>query len=371
MKLAPFLLDQWLELKFTHKIQYDLASSTGPHWTLQQLDQLLDPEERRELFQTELVYSNAPGNELLRQRIAEFCGVNAGQVQVVTGASEALLILFFHAAEPNANIVLPFPLFPPVAEVPKALGLEIRYYTLHRENGYRADLEEIKKLTDQNTRIIFVNTPHNPTGTVMSYEELMALYDFAAERGIQFVVDEVYHPLYHNSSPPSAATLPHATVIGDFSKALCLSGLRIGWIIERDPHRLEKYLDTRSYFTISNSPVTELLAAFALRNSEKILEPTRELTLKNLKLLDSFFAENSQCFGWVRPEGGTTCFPWLVSGNDARPFCKALMSEGVFLAPGDCFGIPSHFRLGFGACSEGFDIALKKISNLVRSAVKV
>jgi aspartate/methionine/tyrosine aminotransferase len=61
------------------------------------------------------------------------------------------------------------------------------------------------------------------------------LHDFCVERGIQFVSDQVYHPIYHGPETQSAARLPHATVIGDFSKALCLSGLRIGWMIDRDP----------------------------------------------------------------------------------------------------------------------------------------
>ena len=72
------------------------------------------------------------------------------------------------------------------------------------------------------------------------------LYDFCVERGVQFVSDQVYHPIYHGPETQSAARFPEATVISDFSKALCLSGLRIGWIIDRDPLRREDAIATHA-----------------------------------------------------------------------------------------------------------------------------
>jgi len=76
---------------------------------------------------------------------------------------------------------------------------------------------------------------------------------------------------------PSAAHLPHATVISDFSKALCLSGLRIGWMIERDPRRRERYLNARSYFTVSSTVLGERLATLALRKRNLIYDRARRM----------------------------------------------------------------------------------------------
>ena len=100
-----------------------------------------------------------------------------------------------------------------------------------------------------------------------------ALHDFCAERKVQFVSDEVYHPIYHGPAMRSAARLPHATVLGDFSKALCLSGLRIGWMIEPDARRREHYLNARSYFTVSGTVLGERLATLALRHRDAIYGP--------------------------------------------------------------------------------------------------
>jgi aspartate/methionine/tyrosine aminotransferase len=89
-------------------------------------------------------------------------------VQVVTGAAEALLILFFLAAESGANVVLPRPGFPANAALAESLGIAVRYYTLRAENQFRVDPDEIRRLVDRNTRLLLVNSPHNPTGAVLS-----------------------------------------------------------------------------------------------------------------------------------------------------------------------------------------------------------
>ena len=369
MQIPPFLLDQWLnEYHFAaDPPEYDLASSTGPHWTAGDLLGLTSADEKQRLLNMEMIYTGATGSARLRQAIGEMQGVPAEQVQIVTGASEALLILLFIAAQPNANVILPFPLFPTTATLAKLLRLETRFYHLRRENNFAVDLDEIKNLADENTRLLLVNTPHNPTGATLSNEELLELNEFAAERAMQFVADEIYHPIYHGRETRSAAILPGATVLGGFSKSLSLSGLRVGWIIERDPLKLQQYTDARGYFTISNSALSEELALIALQHRETILGRARGVAAANLKLLDKFFAEHSSHLGWVRPRGGLTAFPWLKDGSDARVFCRALAERGVLLAPGDCFDMPNHFRLGFGVAEVGFASALERIADFLKT----
>ena len=372
MKLSPFLLDIWLEQKFTADppIEFDLASSTGPVWTLRELLALSDASDQERLLDTSLVYTSPAGSAELRQEIAALQNVDPSDVQVVTGAAEALLMLFFLEAEPGVNVVLPNPGFPTNTALPESLGIEIRYYTLRPENQFRIDPDEIRGLVDRNTRILLVNSPHNPTGAVLSDGEVESLHDFCAERGIQFVSDEVYHPVYHGEAMRSASRLPHATVLGDFSKALCLSGLRVGWIIERDAARRERYMNARAYFTVSNTAVSERLAALALRHREAIYERARNVAAANLALLDPILAEHGDLLRWVRPRGGMTAFPCLASGEDAREFCRRLAKRGVLIAPGDCFGMPAHFRLGFAATGARFPQALERFAEFLRTKAR-
>lgn len=366
MQLKPFLLDIWLD-SYEHDIEFNLAASEGPRWTLNEILDLAEENERQRFLNHKLGYSRPAGAEGLRAAIAEMQGVAVDAVQVVTGASEALLILMWVAAEPGANVILPKPGYPPFSALPESLRLETRYYSVRKENEFRVDIEEIQKLADENTRLILVNSPHNPTGATISDAELDSLHDFTSCRGIQLVSDEVYHPVYHGQATQSAARLPHATVIHDFSKAFPLSGVRTGWMIEHDSKRRDLYWNARTYFSISNNTAGEMLAEIAMRNRDTVLGQTQEAATKNLRQLDAFMVEHREILAWIRPRGGMTAFPWLVSGENSRAFCQAAAEQGILLAPGDCFDAPSHFRLGFGAMTGKFPAALDRLGKFVKS----
>ena len=367
MLLKPFLLDMWLD-RFEHEIEFNLGASTGPTWTVNEILNLAGEEERQRFLDHQLVYSRPAGAEGLRAAIAEMQGVPVESVQVVTGASEALLVLMWLAAEPGANIILPRPGYPPFSALPESLGIEIRCYGVNRGNNFSIDPGEIEKLADAHTKLILVNSPHNPTGAIISDEELDRLHEFTSSRGIQLVSDEVYHPIYHARATQSAARLPHATVIHDFSKAFPLAGARTGWMIEHDPKRRQQYWNARANFSISNNTAGEILAEIAMRNRHIVLGKTQQTATANLRKLENFMAEHRETIGWISPRGGMTAFPWLRSGEDARPFCEAAAERGLLLVPGDCYEMPSHFRLGFAAAKpDAFSTALERLGEFVRS----
>jgi len=366
MKLKPFLLDTWLD-QYEHDIVFNLAASTGPTWTVNEILALASDETRHRFLNHNLVYGRPAGADSLREAIAEMQGVPVEAVQVVTGSSEALTVLMWLAAEPGANVILPLPGFTTFSALPESLGLETRFYRVSRENGFRIDVDEIKRLADSKTKLVLVNSPHNPTGATISDGDMEVLHDFCAERGIQLVSDEVYHPIYHGRKTKSAARLPHATVIADLSKAFSIAGVRTGWMIEHDAKRRQQYWNARAYFSICNTTTGEILSEIAIRNRDVVLGKTQEAASRNLKILDRFMAEHRDVLGWIAPQGGMTAFPWLLSGEDARPFCKAAAESGILLAPGDCFDVPSHFRLGFAAAGEGFSKALDRFGSFVKS----
>jgi aspartate/methionine/tyrosine aminotransferase len=366
MQLKPFLLDAWLD-QYEHDIEFNLAASTGPAWTVNDVLALADDETRHRFLNHKLAYSHPAGADGLREAVAEMQQVPVEAVQTVTGASEAIVVLMWLAAEPGANVIIPLPGFSTFSAIPQSLGVETRFYRVHRENGFRIDLDEIKRLSDSNTKLILINSPHNPTGATISDNELEALHDFAAGRGIQLVSDEVYHPIYHGRQTKSAARLPHATVISDLSKAFSIPGVRTGWMIEHDAQRRQQYWTARAYFSVSNTTTGEILSEIAIRKRDAVLGKAQEAATRNLKLLESFMADHRDVLGWIPPQGGMTAFPWLVSGENARPFCQAAAEHGILLAPGDCFDMPSHFRLGFAAAGNNFSSALERFGAFVES----
>jgi len=365
MELPPFLLDQWLaKYEFrTPPVSYNLAASTGPHWTIGELRKL--PNGTLELTDLPIAYAPPDGARALREAIARFHGVDPDWVVVTTGASEALSILFCLSARSGADIVLPSPGYPAFAALARAWGLHVNPYVLRREDGFRPTVEQVVAANGSGTVLTLVNSPHNPTGAVCPRSDISKIAAAVGERGVPLIVDEVYHPLYHGDSERSAASIDDVIVIGDMSKALSLAGLRIGWIIDANAERRARILDARSYFTVSGSPISEAIATHALNNADSVLAKLASVASPNLRIMDGLMADVAGVLSWVRPRGGTTAYPWFVDGRDSRPFCERLAEAGVLIAPGDCFGAPEHMRISFGVQSTGFDAAI----NILREAL--
>jgi aspartate/methionine/tyrosine aminotransferase len=363
MRLRPFLLDQWLDHYAAAALPYNLAGSTGPAWTI---DELLDlePGSSERLLRSPVAYQPSAGRPALREALADMSGVPAEEILVMAGASEALFHVFFLSARPGANVVVPSPAFPTYHALPEALGLELRTYdVLAIDAG--CDIDAIKAASDANTRLILVNTPHNPTGAIISASSMRELHDFAVSRHIQLASDEVFHPIYHGSPGCSASVLPHATVIGDLSKAFALPGLRVGWIREPDAERRAQYINAREYLSVSTNVAGEVLAEIAVTHRRVIHDRTQRAASANLARLDEVMRAKASVLQWSRPRGGTTAFLRINGLADTRPFCTAAAEQGLLLVPGDCFGVPDHVRIGLGVAEDLFDAAMRRLQQLL------
>src|SRR5260370_27735595 len=118
MQLKPFLLDAWLD-QYEHDIEFNLAASNGPSWAVSDILALADHATRHRFLEHKLVYSHPAGADSLREAIAEMQGVPAEAVQIVTGASEALVVLMWLAAEAGANVIVPLPGFATFSALPE------------------------------------------------------------------------------------------------------------------------------------------------------------------------------------------------------------------------------------------------------------
>lgn len=351
----------------TPPIRYNLASSTGPQWTFGELLALDGGELRAEIESMAVSYVPAEGTARLRQRIGQLHGVDPDWVVVTTGASEALSLLLCLAAETGASVALPSPGYPSTEAMAIAHGLKIRRYRLEVAHGFRQDKSVVLTSVDSSTRLVVVNTPHNPTGSVMQGEELRDLAVELSDRSVPLVSDEVFHRLYFANEQPSAATVPGVIVVGDMSKCLSLPGLRVGWIIDADAKRREQIIEARDHFSLSSSPLMEAFAALALRESPRLLARLSSSARANLSSLERFIQSFRSRLDWVKPAGGTLTFPWLTDGSDSTALCTAWTKAGVLTAPGSTYGMPAHIRIGFGFAEPGdFTKALDLMADAVR-----
>jgi aspartate/methionine/tyrosine aminotransferase len=270
------------------------------------------------------------------------------------------------ASEAGASVALPSPGYPATDAIAIAYGLNIRPYRLEAASDFRQDKSVVLSAVDSSTRLVVVNSPHNPTGSVMTAVELQDLAAELSDRSVPLVSDEVFHRLYFANEQRSAATTPGVIVIGDMSKCLSLPGLRVGWIIDADARRRQQIIEARDHFSISGSPLMEAFAALALREHPRLLAKLASGARANLSSLERFIRSFPSKLDWVKPAGGTLAFQWLKDGADSTPLCAAWAKAGVLTAPGSTYGMPAHFRIGFGfADPRDFNEALSLMTDAV------
>ncbi len=266
----------------------------------------------------------------------------------------------------GGNVVLPDPGYPGFGALPEIFDQEPRPYRLIRDDGFRLDPGEVIDLIDDRTGLVVVNTPHNPTGTIVGTTAMRTIQEAAAHRGVAVAIDQVQHPIAHAGTSPPGAEVDGAVLVGDMSKAMSLAGLRLGWVVDADAGRRKRYFDIRRFFTISTSPLSERLSAIGLRQRQRVLARAQSLGSQNLTVLRAFFDHHPDRFDWVEPEGGLVAFPWIVGESSAWPLCQKLAAVGILLSPGDCFGRPKHFRLAFGSDEpKAFAQALAAIEEVI------
>jgi aspartate/methionine/tyrosine aminotransferase len=351
MKVPPFRLERYFA-RYEFDVEYVLCASDCESLSVGDLLGL-DPDAHDRLMEHWLGYTESPGSLSLRQEISRiYVTISPEQVLVHAGAEEAIY-LFMHAMlEAGDHLIVHWPCYQSLFEVAQSIGCQVTRWEAREENGWALDLDELRAHLRPNTRAIVVNTPHNPTGYLMSRADYQELHRIAQVRGVLLFSDEVYRESEYRPEarlPAGCDVGPHAVSLGVTSKTYGLAGLRIGWIATHNDEVYRRMAALKDYTTICNSAPSEFLAELALRYREGLAVRNVRLIQDNLTLLDGFFARHADRFAWQRPVAGPIAFPRLI-GEDVGSFCDALVREAsVLLLPGTMYGHPgNHFRIGFG-----------------------
>jgi aspartate/methionine/tyrosine aminotransferase len=351
MNLPPFKLERYFA-KYEFNVQYTLCSSDCESVSISDL--LALEVGARERFEAHwLGYTESPGAPTLRQEIARvYETMQPEHILVHTGAEEAIF-LFMHAAlNAGDHIIVHSPCYQSLIEVAESIGCQVTRWNAREEHGWALDVDELGGMIRANTRVIVVNTPHNPTGYLMSRPDYMKVSELAREHNLILFSDEVYRESEYDAAArlPSACDVNETAIsLGVMSKTYGLPGLRIGWIATRNTNIYERMAALKDYTTICNSAPSEFLAELALRHRAQLAARNLNIIQGNLELLDRFFTDCGDQFGWVRPHAGPIAFPKFKRG-DVDAFCHDLVTRaGVLLLPGTLFDdTGNHFRIGFG-----------------------
>ncbi|TAN24670.1 MAG: pyridoxal phosphate-dependent aminotransferase [Acidobacteria bacterium] len=319
--------------------------------------------------QTHYVPNN--GTPALRRALAQkvvskngIAGATESDIFVTNGAMHALFVVFGSLLDPGDEVILPDPMWTEVAENVRLAGGVVVGVPLRSEDGFQYRPETIARALTARTKAIFLNTPHNPTGSVLARETLQAILDLARQRNLWIVADEayedvVYAPATHHSIASLAGPDWERIVsIYSFSKSHAMAGLRVGYLVTRARllhDRIPKLL--RCTINGVNSLGQAAALAAVTGNQEHIPAMRAEYLQRRNLLLDALrdipgvqpFTPEGTFFLWVSLDPSLYA---RLGVADADALSRRLAQQGIGSTPGDAFGHSSTDALRFSfSCS--------------------
>jgi aspartate/methionine/tyrosine aminotransferase len=292
---------------------------------------------------------------------------DASDVVVLAAAEEGIFVAMHALLRPGDHAVIETPCYASALSLARSTGADVSVWERRFADGWAHDLDALAETIRPETRLMYINSPHNPTGTQMTPETFAGVVALAREHNVVLFSDEVYRGLEHDPAarlPVAADAYERAISLGAPSKALGLPGLRLGWLVTRDPSLQRAIVDLKLYTTICSSAPSELLTALALRNHDHLLERNRAIVGQNLPLVEAMLARHWDRLSWVPPTAGPIGFPRVHGETETQAWCEELAeSESVLLLPGNVYGHPGHVRIGFGRA--GIEEALARFERFL------
>jgi len=367
MKITPFELERYFA-KHEFSTPFLLSCSDAEPLLMNELLAMADQETRSLWDNLTLGYTESQGHALLLKEIANlYEGISPESIVEII-PEEGIFIAMNVLLEPDDHVITTFPGYQSLFEVATSIGCQVSKWMPDLANGIKFSLDELNSLIRENTKLIVINFPHNPTGAMLSNSGLNQLLDLAGKNDIWVFSDEMYRLSEQNPAdrlPSVCEIFPSGVSLSGLSKSFSLPGLRVGWLSSMNLSVIEKIKTFKDYTTICGSAPSEILAIMALRAKATILALNKAIISNNLEFLTEFFDKHKSAFSWHRPSAGTICFPKLLLDISIESFCKTLMEKnGVMLVPSSVIGLPSnHFRIGFGR--KNMPEVLEKLADFI------
>lgn len=371
MKIRDFGVEMWMNAHENDCI-YNLAETCVESLTVGQLLDLAGCREKAlaDILAMKLTYGAIEGNETLRALIAGLYKKQKPENIVTThGAIGANHLVMETLVEPGSEVISVLPTYQQHYSIPEAFGASVRILPLRAEKNFLPDIDELKSLVTKHTKLICINNPNNPAGSLMDDALLQELVEIARAADAWLLSDEVYRGLTHTGEAFGASIADmyeKGISTGSMSKTFSLAGLRLGWIAA--PRSLmEQILRHRDYSTISCGGIDEYLAAAALSHKDVLVARSRAIVTENLAMLEQWLSGQPK-LSFVKPKAGTTAFLKMEFPMPSADFCLGLLREkGVLLVPGSVMDREGYLRIGYANTPSVIRQGLEKMGEYLAS----
>jgi len=364
----PFELERIMS-DWEQAVDFNLSESGAHPVTLREL--LGDSASIDDLLDTELNYPHVEGTPALRERIAAlYPGAEASNVLVTVGCAEANYITVQTVLDKGDEMVVMLPNYLQIWGIAQNRGYRVKSFHLREEHGWAPDLDELNDAVTENTKLIAVCNPNNPTGAILSEGEMASIAEVAAGVGAWILADEVYsgaERLTDAQTPTFWGRYDKVLAMNSLSKAYGLPGLRIGWVVAPEDMRDEIWR-RHEYTTISATMLANRLAAVALSPSvrPRLIQRVRGYIRRGFAIFEGWLEEHEGTLSLVPPEAAAIAFPRYQLDINSTELVHRLISEkSVLVGPGDHFGVDHHLRISFGLPAETLRPALDRIHDLI------
>ncbi len=330
-----------------------IHQSNPQPFTTSELEELIGKIDRFDP-QQKLDHATTLGDLGLREAITTLYDHNdINRIATFAGAQEAIFCSIQALLEPNDTVAAITPIFEPLFDTAQDIGCEIKFIPLIANQHWEIDLHKLEEIVSAGCELLIINFPNNPTGAMISENELRQIIEICDKNNCWILSDEVFRGLEYNQEDqlPSVADLyPKAISIGVISKAYALPAIRIGWINCQDQSIIGRAINIKLSLSICNSLLDEKLATSVIQNHTKIWDRNRKLIKNNFDQLKTFMSENDSTLNFVLPEAGSVCFPLLNGNNSALDFSENLIKKHkLTVLPNTLFSTKENgFRFGFG-----------------------
>ncbi len=375
MLIETFALERWMT-RWELDVDCDIAESGILPLSLDELFGLLGKdiaaEIDREIHRMPLAYSEARGTQALRSVLAAtYARADSEDILVTTGAIEANFLLFHSLVRSGDHVIAVSPAYQQLHSVPRSIGADLSLWDVRTDDGFAYDLNRLEALLRPDTRMIVLNSPHNPTGAMLSQDQLRDVVALAERSNAWILSDEAYRWLEHPGGERLPAPLhdlsERAISVGTLSKPFGLPGLRVGWFAA-NPEVVQAAWGLRDYVSLSPSGISDALARMVIGHRDMILARNDRIITDNLSTARAWFAEHADLVSWSEPRAGLLAMLRYNLPVDSVTLADGLARDArVMLAPGSTFGLEHHLRIGVGQRPDLFAEGLRRTAEYMRA----